>query len=219
MKQFISSEFSAPNVMKFSFDPVLLDDLRAVIQKPLSTTDYSVVSPPWSSDMRWISPNTIQAYKLFLSLFERSGVAQQVKPFVDFDMHIRMYAGFLVVRSQCTEPNYHYDWSGADNDAFTLITPLSDNASGFGLLYKTTEGQVAEYDYRIGEAIMFGDNFLHSTKPGKSERPVVLLSFTFGSDKMQHWPKIWKNLGTQSNLVRLPNGTFFVRDMADQSGV
>lgn len=168
--------------------------------------------------MRWISPNSINAYKLFHSIFQASGVANHLKPFIDFESVIRLYAGFLVVRSQCKEPDFHHDWKGADNDAFTLITPVSDNAKGFGLLYKTLDGRVAEYDYKAGEAIMFGDNFIHSTKPGRSDRPVVLLSFTFGTDKMIHWPKIWGSIGTQSNLVRLPNGTFFVRDMADQPG-
>jgi hypothetical protein len=67
----------------------------------------------------------------------------------------------------------------------------------------------------VGEAVIFGDKFLHSTKPAQSERPVILLSFTFGTDKMKHWPKIWESIGTQSNLVRLPNGTFLVRDIVD----
>jgi hypothetical protein len=32
--------------------------------------------------------------------------------------------------------------------------------------------------------LIFGDGFLHATKPGQSDEPVVLLSFTFGTDKM-----------------------------------
>jgi hypothetical protein len=215
MKHFVNNELSAANVIKVPFDPVLLEGLRATIQKAPSESDYTVVSPPWSSDIKWISPNSIQSYKIFLAIFEGSGISQHVKPFVDFDKLIRMYTGFLVVRSQCTEANYHVDWKGTDNDAFTLITPLSDNARGFGLIYKTLDGRVAEYDYRVGEAVIFGDKFLHSTKPGQSEKPVILLSFTFGTDKMKHWPKIWESIGTQSNLVRLPNGTFLVRDIVD----
>lgn len=215
MKHFVNNEFSAPNVITVPFDPALLEGLRATIQKPLSKSDYTVVSPPWASDIKWISPNSIQSYKFFLAIFESLGIAQHVKSFVDFDKLIRMYTGFLVVRSQCTEANYHVDWRAADNNAFTLISPLSDNARGFGLLYKTVDGRVAEYDYRVGEAVIFGDKFLHSTKPGQSEKPVILLSFTFGTDKMAHWPKIWESIGTQSNLVRLPDGTFLVRDIGD----
>ena len=54
---------------------------------------------------------------------------------------------------------------------------------------------------------MFGDNFAHSTKPGRSDEPVVLLCFQFGTDKMEHWPEINAQLNTQATLLRLPDGT------------
>ena len=60
----------------------------------------------------------------------------------------------------------------------------------------------------MGEAIIFGDNFSHSTKPGRSTKPVILLSFTFGTDKMEHWEKIFRTAGYQSKLVCRPDGEF-----------
>jgi hypothetical protein len=76
------------------------------------------------------------------------------------------------------------------------------------MLYKKLNGTIAEYDYTIGEALIFGDHFIHSTKPGASDEPVVLLSFTFGTDKMEHWDKILHTAGYQSNLIRQPDGEF-----------
>ena len=89
-----------------------------------------------------------------------------------------------------------------------MNTPITGNAPGFGLLYKKLTGTIAEYDYKVGEAMIIGDHFIHSTKPGSSDNPTFLLSFTFGTDKMVHWDKILKTAGYQSKLIRQPNGEF-----------
>jgi hypothetical protein len=66
------------------------------------------------------------------------------------------------------------------------MTPASSEATGFGLLYRDNSGAVRNYDYRPGEAVFFSDDFVHSTKPGSSDQPVVLLCFTFGTDRMKY---------------------------------
>ena len=162
--------------------------------------------------LRWISPRTVTKFEIFQAAFERLGVGRHVEPYLDLDKGVRLYSGFLVVRSQCTEPSFHQDWDYTNNEAFTLITPVTDNAAGFGMLYKKGTGRTAEYEYRLGEAIVLGDHFIHSTKPGSSKEPVALLSFTFGTDKMVHWDKILRTAGYQSKLIRQPDGEFLTID-------
>jgi hypothetical protein len=88
------------------------------------------------------------------------------------------------------------------------MSPASDNASCFGLLYRDDSGSLREYDYAPGEAIFFTDGFVHSTKPGSSDVPVVLLCFTFGTDRMKYWDRIRATSGSQSALMRRPDGQF-----------
>jgi len=97
---------------------------------------------------------------------------------------------------------------GLNNEAFTVLTPISDNARNFGLLYRKATGEIADYEYRSGEGILFGDNFLHSTKPGASDEPVALLCFQFGTDRMEHWPAIYAQMYRQVTQVRRPDGRF-----------
>jgi hypothetical protein len=67
---------------------------------------------------------------------------------------------------------------------------------------------VGDYDYKPGEAVAFGDNFEHSTKPGQSAGPVALLCFEFGTDRMNHWPNIYRTVGKQVTHIRQPDGKF-----------
>jgi hypothetical protein len=85
---------------------------------------------------------------------------------------------------------------------------VSPNAREFGLLYKQLGGAIGEYDYVAGEAIAFGENFAHSTKPGHSDDPVILLCFEYGTDKMKHWPNIYRTVGRQVTHLRQPDGRF-----------
>jgi hypothetical protein len=43
---------------------------------------------------------------------------------------------------------------------------------------------------------------------GGNPEPVVLLCFEFGSDKMEHWPKIYPNIAKQATHLRQPDGQF-----------
>lgn len=188
-------------------DPAIVREFAPLARRRPSR-HFSVVRPRWNSDIRWIGPRSPEGYRLFESAFHRLGIARHVEPMLDLDHEPRMYAGFLVTRRRCRHPDFHVDWRDTGGQAFTLMTPASGNAPGFGLLYRDDSGAVREYDYAPGEAIFFTDDFMHSTKPGSSDRPVVLLCFTFGSDRMTYWDRIRATSGSQSALTCRPDGQF-----------
>ncbi len=208
MKHFINPDLLAPNVMTVAVDPAVVGEFEAMGRGPLDDAHFATMRPPWNSDVRWISAVTENAFKTFQSAFDRLGIGAHAEPWLDLDRAVRLYTGFLVVRSACSKPDFHLDWDRTNNEAFTLMTPVTANAAGFGLLYKTMQGEVGVYDYKPGEAIIFGDHFVHSTKPGESAEPVVLLCFCFGTDKMEHWDKICVTGGYQSRMIRRPDGAF-----------
>jgi hypothetical protein len=208
MKHFHNAELNAPNVLKVQLDASVVQELLPLCSGKLDRRNFTSISPPWNSDMRWISAKSVAAFAAFESSFDRLGVAAHVEPFLDLDQSVRLYCGFLVVRSVCKGPDFHVDWIDTNNEAFTLLTPVTENCAGFGLLYKKLDGTFGEYDYKLGEGLIIGDDFLHSTKPGLSVEPVVLLSFTFGTDKMRHWDKIARTAASQGDLVRRPDGSF-----------
>lgn len=208
MKHFIHPELLAPNVLTFDVEEAIVREFEPLATGPLDKREFATLRPPWKSDIRWISAVTPEAFDTFQSAFDRLAIAERVAPFLDLEQAVRLYSGFIVIRSNCQEPNFHLDWIKTNNEAFTLMTPITANAAGFGLLYRQLQGDVAEYDYKTGEAIVFGDHFVHSTKPGESEQPVALLCFCFGTDKMEHWDKIRATAGYQSRMVRQPDGQF-----------
>ena len=75
------------------------------------------------------------------------------------------------------------------------------------LLYEVDEWQVAHYRYRPGQAIVLGERFLHTTEPyAKNEHLRVLVSMTFGTDKLEYWKKLENSLKAQSRYYLLPCG-------------
>lgn len=208
VRKFVNHEMNAPNVLRVPIDGAVVRDLGRIVTSKSARLKLYSQAPPWRSNIRWYSARHERDFSRFLSVFDRLSVARHVEPYVDVDTAVRLYNGFLVIRSSCSEPDFHVDWADANNDGFTLMTPLSENSSGFGMLYKKLDGSIGEYDYRPGEALIFGDDFIHSTKPGKSDQPVVLLCFNFGTDKMEHWPRIEPTAAHQSALICRPDGTF-----------
>lgn len=208
MTHFLNREMLAVNVKTFPVDPGIIAEFADLSRLPGRMISVAPKRDKWHSDIEWISPDDQAGFEFFQSAFERLGVAAQVAEYLDLSQEVRLYFGFMVTRSRCTEPYFHCDWRNLGNEAFTFMTPVSTNASGFGLLYKKLNGETAEYEYRPGEAIVFGDNFEHSTKPGLAGEPVVLLSFEFGTDKMDHWPGMFDRLRKQATLVRRPDGAF-----------
>ena len=208
MRHFLNRELLAANVKTFSVDPAIVAEFADPARLPGRLISVAPKPDKWHSDIEWISPDDENGFAAFESAFQRLGIPEQAAAYLDLNREVRLYFGFLVVRSRCTEPYFHHDWRGLNNEAFTFMAPVSDNAAGFGLLYKKLTGETAEYEYRTGEGIMFGDNFEHSTKPGSAEAPVVLLSFEFGTDKIEHWPGIHERLRKQATLLRQPDGRF-----------
>lgn len=188
-------------------DPAIVREFLPVARRRPSR-HFSVVRPRWNSDIRWIGPRSPEAYRLFESAFHRLGIGAHVEPMLDIDREPRVYAGFLVTRRRCRHPDFHVDWRDTGGQALTLMTPAGGNVSGFGLLYRDDAGTVRDYEYRSGEAVFFSDDFLHSTKPGSSDEPVVLLCFTFGTDRMKYWDRIRATSGSQSALTCRPDGQF-----------
>jgi hypothetical protein len=194
------------NVMTFPVDCAVVEEFASLPEDG----KFSRISPSkeWNSDIEWISAADERSFEVFQSAFDRLGIAAHAAPYLDIEVAVRLYAGFLVVRSRCSEAHFHVDWSETNNEAFTFMTPVTGNSSDFGLLYKRLDEAVGEYPYTIGEGIAFGDKFQHSTQPGESKQPVVLLCFVYGTDKMEHWPKINRTVGTQVTHLRQPDGKF-----------
>nr|WP_314446852.1 hypothetical protein [uncultured Sphingomonas sp.] len=207
MKHFLDAEWLAPNVKRIAIDPAIAASFADLAGSSLPP-GYHVERPAWESDIRWISAAEERTFARFEAAFDALDVGAAVADHVAVDRAIRLFQGFVVVRSECRQPDFHLDWADAGNQAFTLLTPIGQPTPGFGLLFKTLTGETRSYDYREGEAVIFGDHFLHSTAPGRSEQPTALLSFTFGTDRMEDWPAIRKTAGFQGGLVRRPDGVF-----------
>lgn len=216
MRHFLNQELLAANVMTVPIDQSIVGEIASTIDRDL--LGFESCFPGWNSDLEWRSPSTIETYRIFESAFERLEVADHVRQYLDLDREVRLYTGFIVIRSRCDAAKFHVDWLNTDNQAFTMLTPLSAANNGFNLLYKKLNGAVAEYEYKPGEAIIFGDHFDHSTKPARSPEPVSLLCFEFGTDKMEHWEKIHATIGSQTGMLRQPDGEFVRTAFAGQPG-
>ena len=215
MNHFLNKDLLAPNARCFDVDAGIAGELLPLALEPLDRDLYFSCSPPWHSDIQWISASRPDSFERFQDVFDRLGIAEQVGGRLNLDREVRMYGGYLVVRSACSAPDFHSDWRKLDYQAFTLISPLTENAGEFGLLYIRLDQKEGVYRYRLGEAIIFGDHFMHSTAPGRTEEPVVLLSFTFGSDRMEYWDRIWSTAQYQSKLCRRPDGESVYLDRPD----
>ena len=216
MNHFINKAMLAPNVMEVPVDPAIVAEFAT--RDGAAETDWQSVSPGWGSDIVWLSASTPSGHARFESAFERIGVAGHVRAYLDIDREVRLYAGFVIVRRRCAEPHFHVDWVKADNQAFTMLTPVSANAGELGLLYRKLTGEIGEYRYKPGKALIFGDHFSHSTQPGESKEPIALLCFEFGTDRMEHWERINATIGYQTRFLRRPDGAFVETALAGREG-
>lgn len=207
MKHFINKEMLAPNVFTVAVDTHVVETFSTLATRAETDPDFCTLKPDWSSDIRWISPKKIEGFRHFDAAFESLQVARHVREYLDVQSKVQLYAGFFHIRSECEKADFHVDWTLTNNEAFTLLTPIS-GYEGQTLLYKKMTGETAEYQYRYGEAIIFGDHFRHSTPPGSWEPPFTFLVFNFGTDKMVHWDKIKRTTGRQCRLIRRPDGEF-----------
>jgi hypothetical protein len=219
-KHFINRDLLAPNVLEVDIDPELPAALAPVIRQ-LQNSDVGeglvdigegiqlhAQRPQWQSDILWVSQRDRAGYDYFEVIFNALGIAQAVSDRIAHDSRIVMYSGFFVTRRACSEADLHCDWLGGNNDAFTLIAPLTENCGELGLAYRTLRNEVAHYDYRLGKGLIFGDHFLHSTAPGEASGTTVLLSITFGTDRMDNWANIARSAAKQGIFHCQPDGQF-----------
>lgn len=192
-------------------DAMLVPVDRAEVARLLARLDLGgsglgTRRPKWRSDIAWLSAADEPTFRLFEEAFERMRVADHVRDRLDLDVAPRLFAGSIIRRSRCDAPDFHTDWRNCDRQAYTFITAVDAESVDFGLMYHDRDDRIVMYDYRPGEGILFGDDFRHSTRPGASERPVILLCFVFGTDKMRYWRQIYSCIAGQSLLFRRPDG-------------
>ena len=102
---------------------------------------------------------------------------------------------------------WHKDFVDGAN-GYTFITPLFDLDKSHGnLMYKDGASNIKTYEYKMSEAVVFGDGFEHATEPyPETEALRVMLSFTFGTDKAGYWDILKETINEQSNYMILPCG-------------
>lgn len=219
------------NAYTVNFDASLLDTLRAMfdnhlrerlgregfsylfagmeqinIQMKIEGLHFHITSYG-SAPLLWISNNNAYTYEVFKAFMDQLDIMDEIKTLVDFDKKIEVYCGFFVVGKKMDRETWHKDFKDGAN-AYTLITPLFelDRAHG-NLIYKDETSAVNCYQYKMNEAVIFGEGFEHATQPyAEVDVPRVMLSMTFGTDKIEYWPTLKQTIGEQSNYMILPCG-------------
>lgn len=175
---------------------------RAKVGKSASYFALSFENYP----LLWFSNNDASTYNIFRRFFDALAIQDEVKKLVDYHRSIVMYCGFLVIGDRAPAAQWHNDYSTNAN-AFTLITPLFELEPDHGHLLYKLENKSLRYQYRLGEAIFFGEKTAHTTEPYEpSTKKRVLLSITFGTDKIEYWPFLRESLDSQAQYFVLPCG-------------
>jgi len=219
------------NAYKVSFDSSLLEPLKsmfdAALRERLSREGYAYlfegmeqiniqikldelqfyVNSYGTAPLLWISGNNSHTYHLFKSFMSELDIFDDIKELLDFDDHIVVYCGFFVVGKKMDRQTWHHDYCDGAN-AYTLITPLFELDESHGdLMYKDASSVVKTYKYKMNEAVIFGDGFEHATQPyPETDKLRVMLSFTFGTDKVEYWDVLKETIGAQSDYMILPCG-------------
>jgi hypothetical protein len=178
------------------------------VSRALETNDHKFLIKSYgSAPLLWISSNDSATYDVFKRAFNRLGIDDDVKRLVDYRSNITMYCGFFVVSNHMPSEVWHVDYRPGAN-AYTLLTPLFDLEPGHGqLLFKDWRGATRRYTYQVGEGIIVGDYFDHTTEPYEfCPQPRVLLSLTFGTDSLEYWEVLSQTIGDQSQYLVLPCG-------------
>jgi len=206
-----------PNVYTCSLDRACLADVRRTFEK-LSEDKVSkalfwgdltmhVERPPWGkSDIRWISAKDGHTFDFFKRLWKHLGAANHFA----FLGEMVMFAGYFVARRLVRKSHFHTDFTGTGDSAFTLMTPLYDMSelSECHLLGQTEGGATKQYRYELGQAIVFGDNFVHATQTGDAPQDLAFLCFTFGRKRMtdHQWENCQEYISTQCPIYQSPSG-------------
>lgn len=162
-----------------------------------------------SYPLLWFSNNNAETYAIFRRFFDALAIEDELRELVDCQHKIIMYCGFLVIGDRAPAAQWHCDYAPGAN-AFTLITPLFEPEPGHGdLLYRLGD-QAERYQYTLNEAIFFGEKTAHTTEPyPRSAKKRVLVSLTFGTDKLEYWPHLRESLDTQAQYFMLPCGHMY----------
>ncbi|MCS6959086.1 MAG: hypothetical protein RMK91_03455 [Pseudanabaenaceae cyanobacterium SKYGB_i_bin29] len=189
--------------------PLLSDQPQLLQPKELQEKDlgeYHLVNYPGTT-LLWVSSNTAKTYNLYRQFLDKLDIIDDIKLLVDYREKIVMYCGFLVVSNVIRQPKWHYDYRQGAN-AYTLITPLLALSTNHGnLCYRDDRHKTNIYRYKLGEAIIFGEGFLHSTEPYPPCSDIrVLVSLTCGTDKLGYWHITSRTIATQSRYFVLPCG-------------
>lgn len=217
------------NAFTLSFDPLLLDEIKASYLRELGpfwrdpahqallNGGRNIRQPAGSEyyifsygeyPLLWFSSHTPGTFALYRRLFEALQLGERFKPLIDHEQGIQIYCGFLVIGDRADEPLWHVDYPPG-TPAYTLITPLfiPEPEHGHLLYFRAQDRKLATYSYQPGEAIILGEDFLHSTEPYTSQGKLrVLVSLTFGTDKWQHWNQLKTAVTTQSKYYLQPCG-------------
>lgn len=219
------------NVFKLKFDDSLLDEIRESYRQDLSKLlnhpsnqyifeggkEYRLsigqqdgnyfLTTYGSNPLLWFSSNNEDTYQIYKRFLNTLNIEDDIRELVDYNDKIIMYCGFLVIGNQAPNETWHVDYHPGAN-AYTLITPLFELDQNHGnILYRNTQNQIERHSYEVGEALVFGDNFTHTTeKYNRTNKLRIMVSMTFGTDKIEHWDILSTTIETQSLYLMLPCG-------------
>jgi len=219
------------NAYSFSFDVDFLQNIKEAYQSNIAPYFASLAPEPVfeggrrlkgtfvvgeqeyfytsydKAPLLWVSNGNQATYDLFKYFFDELNVCEEVKRLIDYDQKIIMYCGFFVIGDRAYDELWHVDYKPGSN-AYTLLTPLFHNSHDHGnLLYRDNKSQKKKHIYRAGEALIVGDHFSHATEPFlQTSQTRVLLSLTFGTDKMEHWKNLKQTIEHQSEFFIRPCG-------------
>lgn len=167
------------------------------------------VRPSWSSvsDIRWISAVDGPGLDFFQDAFEALQIPRKLEPHVG--PGVVMFSGFFIWRREGTSTAWHHDFTNTNGGAFTLMAPLTRIPQKCcHLLYHDDEGETRKYVYRVGRAVVFGDDFWHSTEPGSMASPAGFLCFTLGRRDMTRaeWRHARSYIASQTGVYQTPSG-------------
>lgn len=212
------------DAFQFRFDPSLLAPLASIYESVVAPKlDFSRLRSGADHDklhgdglrfhvaqygnlLAWVSADDLATHGEFGRLFEHLQLAEAAKHLIDWHERIVMYNGFYVVSEGVERASWHRDYvDGAQ--AYTLLTPLYELDADHGQLWYESGGQTVRYQYRHGVGVLFGEGFRHATEPfTPTSRLRVLVSLSFGTDRMRYWPALQRTVGIQNPFVVMPCG-------------
>ena len=214
--KFINDKLNAKNVLEIPIPFKTINSLMKYFQvyvepylkegkyegklKGIKGHEFYCISPKsWDSDVQWISVNSLFTYEYFLPYFKDIGLEDVFNKIIDIDNEIIVYNIFFVVRSKIKKHTWHIDfYNGTNVNAFTLLTPLQEE-NHVKLAYRDLNNEMKSYQYEKGTAIIFGENFMHSSDVSLIGNREVLFCISFGTDKLQEWSVIKQTAAVQGN--------------------